>query len=399
MTDSTTPENDINTEPSERLRKHCIGCRLAFSWFSTTRKIKDSDKSRMADTVHTDITAFSASKRLMDSRHDAVKKANELRSRIDGYWKGMTVPLAGFGPGGGSKTEPGVRLIRRDQVDEFHRQMASFKAEAQQVEAELNRNLESVKDMDRQRLGDLFDEDDYPERITLSFAWAFPDVDVPKELEQLAPEVYQAEVQAVRQRFEDTVDHALGAFLNELYGVISAWVDRLGPKVRIYPGENHPLRPYYGAELAEKNENADGLLVCKLRYRRKKGERAQDVTLDPMSQEEFSKLHPTEDQTDRKTFKDSTIRNLTDMISYFRNLGSVLEVPDNAQREIDRISEHLAQLGGRPGDIAEELRSSQTFRERTHDLMEEVQQNLEGSVKEVKQGKRQVRRDLVSEKQ
>lgn len=57
--------------------------------------------------------------------------------------------------------------------------------------------------------------------------WEFPNVEPPDYLRQLSPEIYQQECQRVRQRFDEAVQLAEQAFVEELSSLVSHLSERL----------------------------------------------------------------------------------------------------------------------------------------------------------------------------
>ena len=58
--------------------------------------------------------------------------------------------------------EPGVRLIRRDQIDEFVSLLEAYRGELADAVANLDRHYEELKATAAERLGRLFNPADYP---------------------------------------------------------------------------------------------------------------------------------------------------------------------------------------------------------------------------------------------
>jgi len=81
----------------------------------------------------------------------------------------------------------------------------------------------------RQRLGDLFDASDYPTTLVGMFAIEhdFPSVEPPSYLRQLSPELYEQECQRVQSRFDEAVQLAEQAFMEELARLVDHLTDRL----------------------------------------------------------------------------------------------------------------------------------------------------------------------------
>jgi hypothetical protein len=145
-------------------------------------------------------------------------------------WKSMSLPFP----------EPGVRLIKRDQIDEFVTLMIDYKAELAEAVAKLDLHYGELKQAAAERLGRLFNLSDYPESLNRLFdvSWEFPSVEPPDYLRELSPALYEAERARVAARFEEAVQMAEQAFLEEfgkLVGHLSERISGVGedgrPKV------------------------------------------------------------------------------------------------------------------------------------------------------------------------
>src|SRR3954453_23288510 len=125
--------------------------------------------------------------------------------------------------------EPGVRLIKHDAVEPFAAQMADFKVELDDAVVNLDRHYYELKQAARERLGSLFNASDYPETLVGLFGveWGFPSVEPPDYLVQLSPGLYEAERARVAARFEEAVQLAEQAFLDEFARLVSHLTGRI----------------------------------------------------------------------------------------------------------------------------------------------------------------------------
>jgi hypothetical protein len=162
---------------------------------------------------------LTAGKRLIDTRHPAVRRLAGVRTRLSRYWHGLTLPF----------TEPGVRLLRRADVEGFAQAMAGFHDELARAAAGLAAAYGEVKADARARLGRLYDEADYPAEVAGLFGveWDFPSVEPPSYLLRLSPEVYEQERRRVAARFEEAVRLAEQAFAAEFARLLSRLAERL----------------------------------------------------------------------------------------------------------------------------------------------------------------------------
>ncbi len=191
--------------------------RVSFTWMGTQKTLDRDQKARAAETFGAEGQYLSAGKKLVDTGHAAFRAVTAIRGKVDAYWKGLSLPFP----------EPGVRLIRHDAVEPFAAQMADFRTELDDAVANLDRHYGELKRAARDRLGSLFNPADYPETLVGLFGveWAFPSVEPPDYLVQLAPGLYEAERARVAARFEEAVQLAEQAFLDEFARLV-AHLDR-----------------------------------------------------------------------------------------------------------------------------------------------------------------------------
>ena len=124
--------------------------------------------------------------------------------------------------------DAGIRLIRQDQVEPFDEQMGWFQQELADAVAALDERYHELQTTARQRLGSLYDATDYPESLRglFSMDWEFPSVEPPDYLMQLNPELYEQECQRVAARFDDAVQLAEQAFVDELSKLVFHLTER-----------------------------------------------------------------------------------------------------------------------------------------------------------------------------
>jgi hypothetical protein len=162
-----------------------------------------------------------AGKKLLDTRHPAFKAVTGVRTQIGRYWKAMSLPF----------TEPGVRLLRQDDIEAFNQVMSGYRQELAETVTELDRHYRELCAAARSSLGRLFHADDYPPTLSDSFAveWSFPAVEPPSYLQRLHPEIFAQEQARVARQFEEAVRLAEEAFIAELQKLVAHLADRLSP--------------------------------------------------------------------------------------------------------------------------------------------------------------------------
>ena len=222
---TTTPVNDTNTNAAaaQRLRTLSAAVRVSFVWLGMRRSLSADQTAQAADAFGAERQYLSAGKKLLDTQHPAFKAVTAVRNRILCYWKGMSLPYP----------EPGVRLIRQDRIDTFNAHMSELREELHAAVQCLDEHYAELRTAARERLGSLYNPSDYPSSLEGLFqvSWDFPSVEPPDYLRQLHPDLYQQECQRMQQRFDEAVQLAEQAFLEELRQVIGHLTERLAGQV------------------------------------------------------------------------------------------------------------------------------------------------------------------------
>ncbi|MEZ5941199.1 MAG: hypothetical protein R3C18_07395 [Planctomycetaceae bacterium] len=213
------PQTQRTVSPSDRLRTTMAAARLSFTWLGVRKSLTSAQKNQAANSFGAEGKFLSAGKKLLDTSHPAFKTVTAIRGRTVAYWKGVSLPFP----------EPGIRLIRQDAITDFDQQLAEFREELDDAVAELNRRYDELRSVARERLGDLFDVSDYPATLIGMFAIEhdYPSVEPPNYLRQLSPELYEQECRRVQSRFDEAVQLAEQAFLEELARLVDHIAERL----------------------------------------------------------------------------------------------------------------------------------------------------------------------------
>ena len=216
---ATQPVVQPSTSPSQRLRAAMAAVRVSLSWLGVHKTLTSEQRSQAADAFGAEGTFLSAGKKLLDTAHPSFKAVTVVRGRITSLWKSMSLPFP----------EPGIRLIRQDQIETFDRQITLLKGELEEAVWELNRHYDQLKSAARRRLGSLYNESDYPASLLGLFqvAWDYPSVEPPNYLRDLNPELYQQECERVTARFDEAVRLAEQAFIEELQSLVAHLSERL----------------------------------------------------------------------------------------------------------------------------------------------------------------------------
>lgn len=221
MSTSITPEaaQAAASTPAETLRHSFSAMRVSFSWFGVRRSLSSDQCQQAAAQFGAEKTFISAGKKLIDTSHPAMRALSQLRREISDHWKDSSLPFP----------EPGIRLIRQSDIESLSSHMERYRRRLIDAVQDLEDNYAEIKQLARERLGRLYCEADYPASFIGLFdvAWEFPNVEPPDYLRRLQPELYEQECHRMRSRFEEAVQLAEQAFMDELAGLVSHLGERL----------------------------------------------------------------------------------------------------------------------------------------------------------------------------
>jgi hypothetical protein len=218
-TEITTPETNSIEQTANDLRQTMGAVRLSFSWLGTQRKLSDAQTKQAADTFDAATDLVTASKRLIDTKHPAYRAATAIKSQAQTFWRGITLPYP----------QEGTRLIKQEDVARFEETMSGYKDQLAAAVANLQLEYDAIKNAAREKLGSLFNPNDYPATLegVFDISWEYPPIEPPRYLVALNPGVYQAEQNRVQRRFENAVAMAEDAFAETLQGLVTHLIERL----------------------------------------------------------------------------------------------------------------------------------------------------------------------------
>ncbi|WP_459556838.1 hypothetical protein [Lacunimicrobium album] len=218
MSTTLEPETDLH-DPIAQMRLTMCATRLSFTWLGVRKSLSADQTATAADQFEAEPKFVSARKKLLDTNHPKFKAVTAIKGQIQQYWKSLTLPYP----------ESGIRLIKHVDLDAFQRQMERFQRELREAVQELDLHFEELKRAAKERLGQLFDSYDYPASLWAQFhvTWDFPSVEPPDYLRRLNPELYQRECRRVADRFDQAVELAETAFIEEFHKLLSHLTERL----------------------------------------------------------------------------------------------------------------------------------------------------------------------------
>ena len=213
------PPGTTSPSPAQRLRGTMAAVALHFTWFGVRKSLNTEQKAQAADAFGAEGSYLSAGKKLIDTSHSAFKTVTALKSQIGQFWKSMSLPYP----------EPGVRLIRRDEIGMFDTRLTTLRQELDEAVSNLSDHFSELKSAARRRLGRLYNPADYPDSLVGLFgvSWEYPNCEPPAYLQQLSPELFEEESRRVAARFEECIRLAEEAFTEEFGKLVAHLTERL----------------------------------------------------------------------------------------------------------------------------------------------------------------------------
>lgn len=207
------------TRSGQRLQQRMAAVRLSFTWLGVRKTLTSEQKAQAAETFGAQDSFLSAGKKLLDTSHPAFRDVTAVRGQIQSYFKNVSLPYP----------EPGVRLVRQDQVTPFVDQLSMYRNQLDEAVTELDSHYGELQSAARRRLGTLYNETDYPGSLIglFSVGWDFPSVEPPDYLRQISPELYEQEQSRIVARFEEAVQLAEEASTGELTKLVSHLAERI----------------------------------------------------------------------------------------------------------------------------------------------------------------------------
>jgi hypothetical protein len=208
---------------AKELRKQTLACRVRHFKMGTRKSLSREQIARAANQFDAESDVLSAAKKLFDTSDPSYREVVRVRTRATEFWKSQTVPYP----------EPGIRLIRRERVEHFDKEMRTFRDNLRDAVAAFQERYGFLRTQAEQSLGTLFNAGDYPIRVDGEFAmeWDFPSIEPPGYLKNLHPHLYAQESQRINARFEEAVRLTEQAFTQRFQELIAHLAERLSGNV------------------------------------------------------------------------------------------------------------------------------------------------------------------------
>lgn len=363
-----------------RLIQNCSEMKLRVNWFGTTSKVDEEMAVDMLKDTQADRHAVSISKRLFRVKDEALTRVKEARQLIQEHVNAWTIPklaVRAVDPAdvgsGLTRKDAGVRLIQKKDMKDFDERLQYLIGNLRAAVAKLQEKMPAIKAKDREQLGRLYNDKDYPTDVTklVSVEVTYQNTQVDLDWQALCPEIYAREQRAAHVRMEQVVRNAAEEFSERFVQYIQQVVNQLGARERVNPSEPD-LKRYEDAEIVERatHEVDDtvpvGMVAVQLRYTKEGEKRQTSEWLPPMAPADFERrFGPYKSEERRKIFA-SSLDGLKTQLEHFRNVGDVFgPYKELVHRAVDQVRDKLSAIVSDQDSVrlADELRNSNYTRD------------------------------------
>lgn len=210
-----------NSSQTMALAEMYAAVRLSFTWWGTKRALSDAQTAEASAQFGAQSDYVAAQKRLVNTKNEFWRKVTGCRSAAREYWHSHTLPFP----------DQGIRLIKRTDILKFDTEMARQQANLGEAVEALSVAYDDLVLEARISLGKLFRASDYPSTIAdqFSLSWDYIEVRPPNYLKDASPAIYEEAVKRVEARFNQAVEMAEQAFIDEFGTMVHRLSDRMGP--------------------------------------------------------------------------------------------------------------------------------------------------------------------------
>lgn len=381
----------------------CVEFEYEIGWFGTSTKLDRDDLNDMLSVVSATKDSVSVSKRLLSSKHPAVKAANEAKRAVTNYVNAMTIPkvvmIKTIENAAEFKKAAGRRLIRVADVEEFDRHLDFLWLQLQAAIRSLSAAMPDIIAFERNKLGRLFNASDYPTDISseVTFTKSYGS-SVPVSLADAAPEIYRRQEAMVRKMYTEAATSAVKSFGEEFLAVTKKFVEQLGYRRRVRVShsafrpddfDNHQVSELQDAEvvstttaLQDQDMPTDSIAI-ELRFRPRGEEKNIVKTFGPMPMQLFESVFSVYETDEKKKCFESTVDALKAHLESFQRVGDMWgEDRECFANSVQQVRDILMRANVRMDsrEILNELRGGDFLRSSLRSSLSEVAAALESSL-------------------
>lgn len=206
-------------EFGQLLQSQTSGCQISTRSLTTRRTMEKDQVARVAAEFAADTEAVGGSRLVIRRSHELVKPVYRVLQQSKTYVRSVTLDFP----------EQAMRLIRLDRIESVTERINEYRDELHESLEALASGWGQVMQDARERLGDLYCEDDYVANPKGHFAisLSFPSIEPDNRLKGMHPELYEAERARIAHKFEEAVRLAEEAAAAQIAKMLKHFSDRL----------------------------------------------------------------------------------------------------------------------------------------------------------------------------
>lgn len=226
----------LDSDLSQQLREQTIAVSLSFKKFGITRAVDERAKQSAADSLDADAERLTISEKIIDKNFPEYKAIASHLSSLKKLFEKKTIDTQ-------VKT---VRLMNTNMINEWQLIVQECQTKLDDLVFALNSKRDTIIDDARQRLGDAFNEEHFPDTFIGSFAIdvAYPSIGPDERLKTLNPALYEEQERRVKAVFDNAIAETTAALTEELSKVITSLVTKLTERKQVRSDVLEPLHSF-----------------------------------------------------------------------------------------------------------------------------------------------------------
>lgn len=233
-------END----PLDVLRQNCFKVQYTVSWIPSSAAVSKEHKTGMlqslAETLgdgstRIDEDSMGLFKKLFANKNPTLVNLRQCRAALDAVRKSYTIPMLDTGSspeqvraGIAVRAAAGIRLIRKDQIEEFDRRFQEAVNNLYAAARAVDDAMPEILADEQRRLKTTFDRKDYPTSVVNTIHVSGPYYTEMSIALKLPSAIAERQIKAVREQFEASMMLASDQLVSEMTEAMLQLANQLG---------------------------------------------------------------------------------------------------------------------------------------------------------------------------
>ena len=202
-----------------RLSDTMCGVSIHMKQWRINKGLTTEQRGTMADAFGAKNQSVSGSKKLINSKNETYRNVGRVFSEAYAFWQYHSMPYP----------QHGMRLQKKDAISEFRQQFMQFQNRMTIAVDDLERELPSLMEAQKDELGRLWCEADYPRSVSGLYELSFDvsDINPPSYLAQMDPALFAEQMERAQERIQHSISLLENEFLKDMAEVVESLVKGL----------------------------------------------------------------------------------------------------------------------------------------------------------------------------